>query len=185
MQEQAPIIRDRLTDSDKKLIRDTFKDSWVTLEIIRNVFFGFQLTEWEKKVVKELSADIKILLRKIFLPEITRETPIGQSKDLWFNAGNNIKGDRIPDMVMKEATAQVIRFVSLSLDRLNNPDLAGVSLEIDTTNLSTDESSYKLIARQNFIVGTEQQLVALNTMAYQKEETPVETKARMQKDSTK
>ena len=185
MQEQTPIIKDRLTESDRRVIKDTFKDNWVTLEIIRNSFFGFTLTDWEKGAIKGFSPELKRVLRKIFLPEITKETPIGQSKDLWFNAGNNIKGVSDSDTIMKLATAYVVALVRRSLERLDNPELEGISLGVDVKDLSTPESSYKLIARQNFIVGTEQQLVALNTLAYQKEESPSEKTARLSKDSTR
>jgi len=182
---EAPVMKDRLTREDKDIIRGAFRDEWVTLTIIRDLFFGFKLSEWEKSVVTSMKPEVKRVLRKVIIPSLSRENPIGSSNssDLWSSV--NIL-EATPEQQKQRLAARYIllQMLEQAFGLLDEPSKEPVDFSVD---FSVDKQTPidRIIARNTFINYIEQQLVLLNVLAYSKQETPEEKKERIKKDSAK
>lgn len=103
-----------------------------------------RITDAELGLIKSVFGDNDVLLkllRKVFLPELDLNSPVGQQVDLW---------------------------MILSLD-----------------NLTPEQALIKITARNTIIQHIEMCLSQLKILAGKKDETPEQTKTRLQKDSSK
>ncbi len=180
-QSSQTIQQMRISDQEKSLLRTTFKDREDILLAIRNLFFGFELDETEKKLIDGLNVlNIKKLLRKIFLPELQKDIPIGQNMDLWMTFQINSPAEA---WIVGAARSILIDSLEKTLALIENVNGEKVDLEVSKNFDETWHSS--LIARNNFITHIEIQLGVIRVLANEKEETPEEKKERLRKDSMK
>ena len=184
----APIMKERITKADKDVIKAFFKDEWISLTIVRDLFFGFTISEFEKGVVRGFTADLKKTLKKIFCPELSKDNPIGsaESADLW----SGVPILQIPfDMQVQNLKAQrtFLEMMKTAVKLLDDPDGEKVDLDvvIPEDEAGQKEAVIKTIAHQWYVRLVEQQLIILNTFAYQTEETPTEMENRLKRDSMK
>ena len=171
----------RISDAEFELLKSTFAENGNLLLLIRNLFFGFVMSEEENKTIKQVFAStaLRKLMRKQFLPELQADIPIGQCIDLWMTV--DIK-DKTPEE-MKEIVSTrkiLIEMIEQSLDLLEDPT-------DDKVDLSEwqDKTYNDLVARNMFISHVDQQLKVIETLSGVKTETVEETKNRLLKNSTK
>lgn len=69
----------RYSEAEKELIKKTFKDERV-LYTLRNYFWQLETTKEEKELLK-FDADALKIIKKVMLPNIEREVPLGQQVD--------------------------------------------------------------------------------------------------------
>lgn len=69
----------RYSEAEKALIKKTFQNEQV-LYALRNLFWQLDLSEGEKKVLNFEADQLKIV-KKVLLPDIEREVPLGQQVD--------------------------------------------------------------------------------------------------------
>ena len=171
----------RINDTDKEILRHTFAGREDLLLAIRNLFFGFELTPAELVLIKGINnVDVHKILRKIFLPELEKDVPIGQNLDLWMT----VQIQSLDEVQLQvKARATLIEFLERALKSLENPKAERITLFIDDTNI-LDFHPF-LIARNNFITHIETQLAVIRILANEEEETPEIRKARQLKDSSK
>lgn len=167
----------RISDEEKDLLRGLFLDNEPLLIAVRNLFFGFDLSTQEKEWLKVIKTpEQKRLLRKIFLPELQPDLPIGQSIDLWMT----IKlGDAGKDEEIMESRRILLDNLEKALKLLDNP--TGRKVDLSVVGLESAE----LQARNTFIGHVEMQLQAIRAMANEKKETQEERSIRLLKDSVK
>ena len=174
----------RISDKEKNLLRNTFSENEDLLIALRNLFFGFEMNEGEKIMLKRLeSKEVRKLLRKIFLPELEKDIPIGQSIDLW--ATLNIEGKDF-DQISRSMLARIslIKHIETVLALLENPNGKKVNLW-DYDLITTTASNHELLARNTFISHIELQLAVIRMLANSVEETPEQLEARIKADSSK
>lgn len=171
----------RLNKGEEALLRLVFKDREDLLLLMRNLFFGFELTVQEKEVIKNTFKEegIRKIVRKIILPELQADIPIGQNIDLWMTV--QIDG-KLPEEIATifESREKLIGILDESLKLLENPDYKKMRLQFDTMPSLVD-----LVARNSFITHIEFQLGVIRTLANQKEESPEEKVKRVKKDSNR
>jgi len=175
----APIMRERLTKADKDAIKAYFQDEWATLQTLRDLFFGFELREVEQRRIKQFSPELKATLKKMLLPELTKENPIGTSVDLWMTV--NIV-EKAPEHQKQAFAAReiLIDLQKEGLELLEN--YTTDKIDLDITKGTPIEF---VIARNMYVDHIEQVCIMLNTLAYQKDETPEEMAERIRRDSAK
>ena len=71
---------ERYSDAEKALIVKVFKDS-PAIYALRNLFWQLELTEDEKKLLN-FDAETLTLIKKVMLPEISGDIPLGQQADI-------------------------------------------------------------------------------------------------------
>jgi hypothetical protein len=118
----------RLAPEETGLLTSVFSDSPDIYLALRDCFFGFELDDSQKQLLGEVKK-ISPLIRKIFLPEVVKGIPFGNTFDLW-QTKDLQTSDPQAGLISIEAKKLIIDFLETSLNRLNNPELTGVHLEI-------------------------------------------------------
>lgn len=175
----------RVSDVEIALLNGLFADNEGLLIAIRNVFFGIASKE-EKQFVEDAFSGKKEalkLMRKMFLPEIAPEIPLGQTIDLWRTLDIKDKDDHefLGQMV---ATDILIKGIETSLRLLEDSNLDGVDLVINPKKIDK-YTKPEIIARNNFVSHIEGVLLQMKILAGMKNETPEQIKERIAKNSTK
>lgn len=174
----------RISDTELEILKTTFADRDELLKTIRNLFFGLPITDDEKKQIKDLfgsSPVLRKLMRKQFLPEIQSDLPLGQTVDLWMMIDLKDKGSEEIQFIVR-TRKKLIEMIETSLLMLENVESTPVSLLEWDNELVNDAF---LIARNQFISHTDQQLAVIKVLAGLKSETVEETKKKMMQDSSK
>ena len=171
----------RISDREKELLRGIFQDNEDLLLAVRNLFFGFDLNEVEKEVIKNSfkTEESRKLMRKLLLPELQRDIPVGQSVDLWMTI--DIQGKEAEQIrQITAARASLIQSMDAALRLLEDVNAKPVDLEVNE-----DTTDWQLIARNTFIQHVELQLQVIRTLANQEELTPEEAAEMLHKNSNK
>jgi hypothetical protein len=170
------IQQSRNSEREKALLKGLFKDNETLIIALRNLLFGFVLDSEEEAILKPLrgSAEALKLLRKIFLPTLDKDIPVGQSVDLWMTVKLD---DPTRDKVNIKARELLIKKLETALGTLE-----GGKERVDLTPGRTAE---ELINRNTFINHVELQLGVIRSLAQQKDETEDERAIKLAKDSLK
>lgn len=172
----------RLSDIELELLKSTFAGRDGLLLTLRNLFFGLEVTEEEKKEIKATfsSPALRKLMRKQFLPEFQSDIPIGQNIDLYMLA--DVKGKTV-EQIMQEYEATLAKSGRLedALSKLENLDAEFKPLEF----ISSNDLQSDLAGRNQFVTHVDRQLQTIEVLAGQKDESVSETKERLLRDSTK
>jgi len=175
----------RVSDVEIAILNGLFADNEDLLIAIRNVFFDIA-SEQEKKFVEDAFAGKKeklALMRKMFLPELAPEIPLGQTIDLWRTLDIKDKDDH--EFAGQMFATQILSAgLEQSLKLLEDPNLQPVDLVINPKKLEK-YTKPELLARNNFISHIEGVLMQMKVLAGMKNETPEQIKERLAKDSTK
>lgn len=140
----------RIIESEKQRLQTVFGADMVIYKALRDCFFGFELDEADKQLVTSI-IPVKDLIRKIFIPEVTKDIAIGQNYDLWQT--QDIRTSN-PDSYkyFYEAKVKILEMLRKSLDRVTDPNLEGVDLEVKDNNFAF------VIARNGYISYVDQQI---------------------------
>ena len=120
--------------------------------------------------------ELKRVLRKIFLPELERGLPIGESIDLWMTV--QLSGDEKANKLNITVRQKLIEMFETALDLLDN-------IEGEVVNLHRVETTVPLLARVSFITNIEARLNEIWLMAHKEEETEEDRIIREAQNSMK
>ena len=123
-------------------------------------------------------------MRKQFLPELQSDIPIGQCIDLYMTLDLKDKDD-IQIRHIAEAREILINMIEKSLLLLENIDGETINLKSWERLPWAEWKGDNLIARNQFISHTDQQLKTIEILSGLKTESVEETKNRLMKDSNK
>lgn len=176
--QQSPLTQPRITENEVKLLKSLFEREELYL-LVRNLFFGFELTEEEQQVIAQAfkTPETRVLMRKIFKPELQKDIPIGQNFDLWQT--QDVKAatkDNFEDVV--DAKFDLLTMIETALKRLDNPAEEGV-------DLSVHPELPLLIARNSFINYIDAQLQIIWTLVNKEDESAEEALMKLKKNSSK
>lgn len=168
----------RITEEEINLLKSVFGDTKEIYIALRNMFFGLPLDETEKNLLQRLQTEkIKTLLYKLFLPEIQKDIPVGQTFDLWqtkdISEANEDNFDRI-----FETKEILLGKVKKGLALLDN-------LDGEKNSLVITKSLPDLLARNSFISYIDSQIRMIMSLANSKEMTPEQMMEKIKRDSTK
>lgn len=169
----------RISPKEKKLLKGVFSANEDLLLLVRDLLLGFELSSDEAKQIETTfkSPELRKLVRKLLLPELERNIPIGQTIDLWMTLQHT---ERTPFSVSVEARHHLIDDLEIALALLTNPNSEKVDLWVGGT---VDEAA--LMARNTFISHIELQMNAIRVLANEPEETEAQEIARITKNSNK
>lgn len=176
---QAPI-----NEEEVKLIKSVFKDNENLLKTMRALFFGFSLSAEELELLRSTFSNTQLtkIIKKRFLPEISKDTPIGQLGDPWLNETRAIYGQN-PTQIEQTLhyKKETIKMLKTALDLLENPRSGAISIEYNPNQHPNDPLGISLLIRNQFISHIETQLSFLRMIA----EAEEKTKTDKVKDSTR
>jgi hypothetical protein len=175
----------RLSDDELAFIKDSFSDNDDLLKSIRSLMYGNELSDTQKTdIVKCFSYPGSVdIIRKIFLPEVSNNVPIGQVADLYLNVDLSGK-DSSQAIDLIYARNLLIEKINNALKLLTNPDLFKPSTDL-VFNVKSDVDISEFISRNQYISQVDFSLIQIKLLAGLKVETVEETKKRLSQNSSK
>lgn len=177
-----------ISEIERDLITATFKDNESLAKILRALFTDLNVTEEDKKVVRELSPEIKRIIKQRFLPEMHNDVPIGTTQDCWIGAETMVfqqhKETIAQSLGYKQGSIEMTR---RAIDLLNNPDgpKVGVDWDYSPAKYPMDDLGIVLLTRNQYVRHVGTQLFTLLTIANVSKKTPKQLAEAARKDSPK
>lgn len=178
----------RFSDAELNTIKSTFSENDDLIKALRKHFLQLPLSAVDQAIlgtIKGKEAVLKVI-RKAYLPEIDGDAPIHQVVDLLLTLKID---DKTPELAYPHILARhkLIKYIDRQLSVLEG--ISGGTVDFgyfaEADGKSAETSYVDLLARNTFISHNEQQLSMFLLLAGRKDETPEQTMARIQKDSTK
>ena len=181
----------RFNDAELSLMKNTFAENDVLLQVIRKVFLQMDLTEAEEKVVIGTfkgKAALNALMSKVFNPTLDAEAPRHQMIDLWMSV--DIKDKHVDDLApVFKARKMLIELlgqqVAVLADYTKKTKKLNKVSKLTKFTDDTEEFLVNITARNTLITHVETMLQQLEMLAGTKDETSEETIERLQKNSNK
>jgi hypothetical protein len=173
----------RISDEEISVLKNTFAENDVLLKSVRKAMLNLPMTEEERTYLASLykSEELMKVTRRMFLPTIEGDTPLGQNIDLWMTL--NIS-DKLPEQahLLLHSRKVLIEMIEKGLQALTEP--SDLSIAFEPTD-DIDEDYINLLARNTLLTHIDQQLMQIKILSGRKEETVEQTKSRLAKDSAK
>lgn len=170
------LVTQRIPEGEKNTLKTVFSEDPAVYKILRDLFFGFDLNDDEKRIVANFKI-IKPLLRKVFLPTLTKDIPLGQNFDLWQTQDIKTATAESFDTVFSSKVI-LLDLLETAFKRLDDPDDNHVDLSIKKDLPS-------LVARNNYISYVDNQVRFLIQFVNMDSLTPEEQLKMMQLNSSK
>lgn len=180
-QGQAPL---NVNEDEIKLIQSVFNGNESLLKAMRAIAFGLDVSDEERQAVLTAMQDDALfaVVKRRVLPELDKETPIGQVQDAWLGTEGMVFG-ATPE-TQQQAIAYKAYSIELTEEFLNAIRDGVGSIDIDFDPAEAGEMSVTLLGRNNYIRHIESQLMFLWMIAEMRQETTEEKTIRKNKDST-
>lgn len=172
------------------LIKANFKGNDFLLKAVRNLFYGFALTEMEIDVIKKTfsgNSELCGVVRKKIFPlfEDTIDLDTGLAADYWLDVEKDILGAHSSAIYQRISSKQMcFDMLEQAIGLLENPTGTKVDMSY-APNLATDEWQVKLLARSLYIRTIGQGLALIKIIADQVEQTSAEIAKKKALNSTK
>ena len=139
----------RLSLAEQDQLQTVFGDDAVIYKLLRDLLYGFELTKEEQDLAKVFQP-VTALLRKIFIPEVTKNIAFGQNYDLWQTQDMKTATEESFPTSYKSKCI-LLEMLETALARLSDPSRPGVSLAIE-------DSLASVLARNSFISYVDNQI---------------------------
>jgi hypothetical protein len=182
----------RYTDKELALFKGVFTENDDLLKSIRKVFYQMPLNAVDQAFIQTnfKNPELVSAVRKMFLPEIIADVPLGQEVDLFMTV--HLKELLVSEASVHLKSIQIWKdYIAQQLAVLENLGLSKIDEKIHFTELSdirdkTDREMYAdMMARNTIVNHVESGLMQLLILAGQKDETLEQTQERLKKNSTK
>jgi len=167
----------RISKTEKKQLQSVFGMDTPIYTALRDCFYGFEITDGQRVELGRITP-VMYLMRRVFLPQLSKDLPFGQNYDLWQTQDiKNSDPDSYP--YFYEAKLKILEWLEKSLKRLENPDLEGVNLEVKDNDFSF------VVARNGYVSYVDSQIRFLMQYAIQNTLSEQEIRQILQMNSTK
>lgn len=170
------LVANRIPEGEKNTLKTVFSEDPAVYKILRDLFFGFDLTDDEKRIVANFKI-IKPLLRKIFLPTLAKDIPLGGNIDLWQTQDIKTATPESFDTVFSSKVI-LLDLLETAFKRFDDPDDNHVDLSIKKDLPS-------LVARNSYISYVDSKIRFLIQFVNMDSLTPEEQLKMMQLNSSK
>lgn len=175
-------------EAEISLIKQSFAENDSLLKLMRKLFFGYELTEEEAKLIKATFKSkelVEIVRRKIY-GKVNVDGQIGAANDFWLGAESQIFGAQRDTIIQTvESKSKVLAMFERAMELLVEPNGEKVSIAYDPASLESDPLQTGLIARNLYIKALETALFTIKSIAGQKSESLDDTLKRIKKDSAR
>ncbi len=179
----------RYSDSELKLLNDTFSENQDLLILLRKFLLQGDLSESERENMKLFgTANILPIIRKTYLPEIDLTAPLSQLIDFWLLV--DTKSRNIDDLEVELAARQTLidylnqRFKVLINGSEDNRDIK-LSALIYSKDKKIKNAYMDLAARNMIIKNVEDNTIQLWVLSGQKQESLADIQKRLFRNSSK
>ena len=175
----------RFTLEDLELTKALFSENEEMLLTLRKIFWQEDLTKDEQKIFdasfKKNPKAIN-LLKMFFLPVLDSSAPRHQVVDLWLTLDLKDKGFE-ESILAIEVRRKLISYVEGTFAEIEKGTLNPISFKKLTED--NDNILVNLMMRNYLLQHVEQQLTSIDVLAGHKKESVEETRARLEKNSSK
>jgi hypothetical protein len=167
-----PIPSPYVKKNEMDVLKKFFKDNDELLLAMRAVMLDLEPTDQQIDLVRSTFADEQLFkaVEYRFLPQLSKEVPIGQVQDIWLGIDQQILGanpQTIEQMVSHNQQSIWLMQGALQCLKSNTG-----SVVVDKwPTIKDDPLQIGLLARNRFIRAVETQLMTLKTLANQKEQS--------------
>ncbi len=172
-----------------ELLKTAFKGNESLLQLVRSIFFGMELSEVEKKIIKTAFANpqLREAIRKRTYPILSKDTPVGTEDYFWSGIESQIFGrDKDTIYQIVKAKSETLKMFQRAFALLDDPFGEPLVFDYDPTLVINDPLQIGLLARNLYYKAMSVALATIKVIVEQKEnETPQETAKRLNKDSSK
>lgn len=174
-------------EKEVALLKVVFKDNDALLKSMLSLWFGFDISEAEKELIKGtfVDKDLREAVRKKIFPILSNDVPIGEVQDYWIGVDQNILGqnrDTIAQIIGSKQ--QVFDMLKTAMVLLENPDAVKMDLTYKPS-LVDDALQIGLVARTLYIKTIQNGLVMIKTIANLDPKTQEQVNEAMKKNSSK
>lgn len=174
----------RYSDDELQVMKNIFAEDDTALKIIRKVIYQIPLTDTENATRETLftQPEIMRIVRKCLLPEIDGNAPMLQVVDLWSTV-NVREYNPSQAYFYIQAKELVIKYLNQQLNILERGGVGEIRFDsfIRGTSGDPEDKYIALLARQEILQHTEVHLAEMLGLAGEKNETPEQTKQRLEK----
>lgn len=165
----------RITQFDEQLLKSVFSDQPEPYRALRNLFYGFDLDPIDEQTIGLLrKPEVNKVIRKIFLPQITKDIAFSQAFDLWQDI-QQLSPESFD--VMYDVKEYQIELLTAALSRIDDPTV--------TVDISPKREIAKLVGRNGYLAFVDKQIGMLMVICAPKQLTPEEAIMRLRQDSVK
>ena len=169
-------------------LRKTFTDNDALLKSIRNLFYGFTITDSEKALIQTTFKDNEVLktaVKNKIYQTLSPDNGIGSNPDFWIGVEQTIQGQH-PDTVKQVLASResCLDMLEFALTLLDDPHQEVKSIATYRPD-ENDTLGVELIARNLFIKSVEQGLSYIKIVCGLSPEQIEEARKAAQKDETK
>jgi len=180
----------RYSDEELRIIKNVFAENDDLLKRLRKVMLQMPLNGVDERILESIKKpEVLAILRKIFLPTLDADAPIGQQLDLWMTIQfiDKTVNEAFPHLMARK---KLIQYLDQQLEVLESGKKGKIKFDelANTNNLEKKglwDMYVDMIVRNTIISHTEQQLAILRVLGGFKNETLEETQERLNKDSNK
>ena len=169
----------RWSKQELELLKNTFSHNEELLFRIRNVFFGFD--DGDKELFKQVTPDLKLAIKKMFLPDLVSDVPIGQQTDLYATLSNILEYHPDVGVLKIEALDLAKEYLEKRFAVLCGEKVEGGSL-VDLRSKEVTKMAAYMFLVNSYI---DNRIRDLKVLANFKEKTPEEIKKQQAMDSNK
>lgn len=176
--------------SHANLIKAAFKGNDYLLKVMRNIFFGFEVSKEDKALVKTTFASPLLyeVVRRKMCPIFsdTVDVELGGVADYWMDMEKEILG-AFPDAINQRVFSkqQVLEMLEQALKLLKNPEEKSVDLSYNPKLSTNDPLQINLLARSLYIRTVTQGLSLLKLIANIEDKTAEQKLEQNNQNSSK
>ena len=178
----------RFTEEELSLINSTFGGNESLVMSVRKFFLQAETPEEFKTLNEQITGDTLLVLKKVLLPEIDADAPLGQVVDMWRNIELKSKSVEETNLAM-ESVQIVIDYLSQRFTALINGGEGGQDIRLKGLIYDKEkdprQAHVELLARNTIIDQVELNMLQLAILAGEEKETPDEMRKRLLKDSSR
>lgn len=184
--QQAMLV---FSEDEKDMIHNTFGQGFDTLNILRRFLLGGNLNDGEENILQGIAkSDIITLLKKLLLPEINPDAPMGATTDVFSNI--NLQEKSLDYAYYDMCAMDIMKdFITQRMELLETGKITGQVMNIKDLSFNKTKEKEKAFIEQLALHCIYKYINALITklfgVASQFEETPKEQAERLLKDSSK
>jgi hypothetical protein len=180
---------DKTVEKDNELLQATFKGNESLLKLLRSLFFGWSVSDADKKLIKDTfkSEDLREAVRRRIYSKFGDDAPLGSISDFWIQIPEE-KLVGASDVAIRQLLVSrgvVLGMLEIAMGQLENPDGQKNVLEFEKVSGDLISDSIQLIARNKYLNAIESGLNMIKTVAEMKQETLEDLKKRLAKNSQK
>lgn len=183
----------RVSDDELSTLKGTFAENDELIYAVRKAMFFVDLTAEDKKYLKLVgNPDTAHVLRKMLIPFISTDVPLGQNVDLWMTIEGIKDMDEWHIYNQMQGRIHLINMLNSGLENVqtlgkSEPYISVMDYNPDTKTprAEFEQEVAKLVARNTYISHVEAMLNQARTLAGKKSETVEQTKERLARNSSK